>query len=149
MVAIADGAPWTVIELFSATCPCQRAHDGRLTALIREYQPRGVRFVILDAEAGRSQADDDVEAHARGYPIAIRRDDRAVVARSLGATFATYTVVIDRQGRIRYAGGIDSDHGEATDTSRSYLRDALDALLVGAEPPIVTGKTLGCVLALP
>ena len=122
IVALAAGAPWTVIELFSATCPCQLAHDARLASIIRDYEPRGVRFVIVDPEAGRTQADDDVEARARGYPIAIRRDDGAVVARALRGRFATYTVVIDREGRIRYAGGIDSDHGEATATSRPYLR---------------------------
>ena len=149
ITALGAGAAFTVIEAFSATCPCQRAHDALLVAMMAEYGPRGVRFVVLDAETGRTQPDDDAEALARGYLVPIRRDASAALVRSLGGEYATYSVVVDREGRVRYAGGIDSDHDVPSATSRHYLRDALDALLAGREPEIKEGKALGCVLSLP
>jgi hypothetical protein len=146
---LAEGSSLTVVELFSASCGCQKGHDATLIAMMREYGPRGVRFVVLDAEAGRTQADDDEDTRGRGYPVAIRRDEGGEIARAVGADFATYSVVLDASGRVRYAGGIDSARTEPDAQTRRWLRDALDALLAGREPPTVHEKALGCVMHLP
>ena len=55
-------------------------------------------------------------------------------ADALGATFATYTVVVDSAGRVRYRGGIDSDKQWLSDGATLWLRDALDRLLAGGDP---------------
>jgi hypothetical protein len=146
---LTEGARFTVVEFFSVSCGCQKGHDASLIAMMGEYGPRGVRFVVLDAEAGRTQSEDDDETRRRAYPIAIRRDDRGELARALGAEFATYAVILDGDGRVRYAGGMDSSHTEPGPGTRPWLRDALDALLAGREPPVREERALGCVLHLP
>lgn len=144
--AIVARAPYTVVEFFSAHCPCQRAHDARLVELARAYAPRGVQFVAVDAEAGASAERARREATARGYPFPILVDARRSAADALGAEYATYTVVLDRGGHVHYTGGLDSDRTHLTDDATPYVKDALDDLLAGREPRAPEGKVLGCAL---
>ena len=70
------------------------------------------------------------------------------MAESLGAEFASHTVVVDAAGQIRYSGGIDSDSTRLHDDAKLYLRDALDDLLAGKRPRVARSEALGCALEL-
>jgi hypothetical protein len=144
--ALPSRAPWTVLVFFSPTCHCLEQHDGRLRALHDAYQARGVQFLMMDSEVHGSESRDQAEARRRGYPFPILRDPGATLANQLGAQYATYSVVLDAAGRVRYHGGIDSDKNHLHDDATPYLRDALDDLLAGRAPRIAEGKTLGCSL---
>jgi hypothetical protein len=137
---------FTVVTFFSAHCPCQRAHDERMRALYTDFSPRGVAFFAIDAEAGASAERATTEHEARRYPYPIFVDPRGASADALGAEYATFTVVLDREARIRYAGGIDSDRSHLTPDAHAYLRDALDDLVAGRDPRVAQGKALGCAL---
>jgi peroxiredoxin len=144
--AISADAKYTVLVFFSAHCPCQRAHDARLHAMADAYAARGVVFAAVDSEVQATPERDAGEAAKRGYSYPILVDRGAALAKSLGADYATYTVVFDRDGRIRYHGGLDSDRRTLHDDATFYLRDALDDLLSGRDPRVASGKTLGCAL---
>ncbi|MGZ3417960.1 MAG: redoxin domain-containing protein [Polyangiales bacterium] len=144
--SLTSGAKLTVVTFFSATCPCQSAHDERLRRWHTDYSPRGVRFVSIDAERGASPEHDGEEAKKRLYPFEIVSDPKGVLADELGARYATYTVILDGEGRIRYEGGLDSDRTHLTEGADLWLRDALDALLAGHEPPETKTKGMGCAL---
>ncbi len=139
-------APVMVVTFFSAHCPCQAAHDARLVSLYATYHPRGVAFVAIDAEITATPARDAEEARRRGYPFPLWTSANGSAASAFGAEAATHTVVIDREGRVRYAGGIDSDHTQLTEEAQAYLKDALDDVLAGRETRTPRGKVLGCAL---
>jgi peroxiredoxin len=138
----------TVIEFFSAHCPCQAEHDARLRDLAAAYTPRGVAFVAVDSERGAGVEADRAQAERRGYPYPILVDPGGAVARALRAEFATFTVVVDRDRRVLFAGGIDSDRSHTTDDAIPYLRDALDDALAGRPVRHTDAKALGCALAI-
>jgi hypothetical protein len=144
--ALPSRAPWTVLVFFSPTCHCLAQHDGRLRALFEAYHLRGVQLLMVDSEVRGSESRDEGEARRRGYPFPIVRDPGAMLADELGAQYATYSVVLDRAGRVRYHGGIDSDRNHLHDDASAYLRDALDDVLAGRPVRIAEGKTLGCSL---
>lgn len=141
-------AELTVVEFFSRHCPCQAKHDERMRGLAKIYAERNVRFLAVDSEVGASASRAQQEVERRGYPFPILVDANGSVARGAGATYATYTLVADRQGRILYAGGIDSDKNHLTDDATWFLRDALDDALAGRAIRRPAGKTLGCALML-
>jgi peroxiredoxin len=143
---LAARAPFTVVVFFSASCPVQVAHDERLRALYDRYHARGVQFLAVDSEVGATPERDAGEAKSRGYAFPIWIDRGAAFADAMHAEYATFTVVVDRDGRVRYAGGIDSDRAKLHDDARVYVADALDDLLAGREPRQASGKTLGCAL---
>lgn len=146
VAAIAGHAPLTVFTFFSAHCPCQRARDARLRQLHAAYAPRGVAFVAIDAEREASVERATREARARGYPFPILADPSGRSIDALGAEFATYTVIVDRRGTVRYSGGLDSDKSRLSTNATLFVRDALDDLLEGNEPRRPHGVTLGCAL---
>jgi peroxiredoxin len=136
----------TVITFFSADCPCQRAHDARLRDMALAYRDRGVAFFAVDSESPASIDRDAREAHARELPFPILSDPRGEVADALGADFATFSVIVDATGRVRYKGSIDSDKTHLREDSARYLADALDRVLSGGEPSPAETKALGCSL---
>lgn len=139
-------APLTVFVFVSADCPCLEAHLDRLRAIASAYGARGVQFVAVDSEVGASTERAGVEARRFSLPFPIVIDPGAKLANAFGAMYATFTVVVDRDGAVRYRGGIDSDKRKLHDGTIPYLRDALDDLLAGKPPRRAEGKTLGCVL---
>jgi hypothetical protein len=141
-----SGAAWTVLVFFSADCPCFRAHEARLAALARAYEPRGVRFLLVDSELDASLARDAVLSRERGIAIPIVIDSNAVLAGALAAEYATDSVVLDRTGAVRFRGGIDSDKSRLRADATLYLGDALDDLLSGRAPRRPEAKALGCLL---
>jgi hypothetical protein len=140
------GSRLTVLVFFSSHCPCQKAHDWRLIELHRRYGERGVRFVLVDSEAGASAERSADEARRRGYPFSIRPDPEGHLADAFEARYATFTVIVDEAGAVRYRGGIDSDRKDLHDDARHYVASALDDLLEGREPRVAEGKSLGCAL---
>jgi hypothetical protein len=145
---IDPAARLTVIEFFSAHCPCQAEHDARLRDLAAAYAPRGVAFVAVDSERGAGVEADRAQAERRGYSYPILVDPGGAVARAMGAEFATYTIVVDRNRRVLFSGGIDSDRSHSTDDAVPYLRDALDDALAGRPSRHTDAKALGCALAI-
>ena len=135
----------TVLVFYSEHCPCFRIHEARLVELARTYAPRGVRVIFVDSEVSASVERDSRAASERGLP-AIALDPGAKLADAVGADYATYSVVLDPQGRVRYRGGIDSDKDRLHDDPQSFLRDAVEDLLAGREPRVAEGKALGCAL---
>ncbi|MEO5730151.1 MAG: redoxin family protein [Byssovorax sp.] len=136
----------TVIVFFSADCPCQAAHDARLRDLSAAYAARGVDILAVDSEAGASPERSAKEARARAYPFPLLADPEGALADALGAEFATYTVVLDAKGSVRYRGGLDSDRAHLTKDASLWVRNAVDRLLAGGSPDPAQAEALGCAL---
>lgn len=135
----------TVVVFYADHCPCFRVHEDRLRDIARDYRERGVRLLFVDSEVSATAEGDARAAAERGLP-AIAIDRGAKLADALGADYATYSVVFDAEGRVRYRGGIDSDKERLHADAKHYVTDALDDLLAGREPRRTEGKALGCAL---
>jgi len=135
----------TVVVFYAEHCPCFEVHQERLRELARTYADRGVRLILVDSEVSASTERDARAARERGLPPIVL-DPGARLADAFGADYATYTVVLDAQGRVRYRGGIDSDKERLHDDTDAYVRNAIDDLLAGREPRTAEGKALGCAL---
>lgn len=139
---------YTVVIFFSTECHVLAVHDERLRKLAADFSPRRVRFLAVDPEVSATLDGDRAEVEHRRYPFPIVLDRHGELARSLGAAFAGYAVVIDRDGNVRYRGGIDSDRVRLRDDATHYLSDALTNLLAGKVPRVAESKALGCALRL-
>lgn len=141
------GARYTVLVFLSADCPCFEAHEPRLAALARHYAAKGVRFLLIDSERESSTSRAARVSIEQRVAVPLVVDPHGALAGALHAEYATYSVVLDADGVIRYRGGIDSDKSFLREDATPYLRDALDDLLAGAAPRRPETEALGCVLA--
>ena len=133
----------TLVMFISVQCPVSNAYDDRMNALYQDYAPRGVKFIVINAN--RTEPAAAVQEHARehGFQFTVYKDENNVVADRFGATVTPETYVIDSTGRIRYHGSIDDSQVVARVTSHR-LALALDAVLAGKEPPLTETKAFGC-----
>lgn len=138
-------ATLTVVVFYAEHCPCFRIHEERIREAVRVYGPQGVQVLVVDSEVSANQERDAQAAAERGLP-AIVLDPGAKLADALGADYATFAVVFDAHGRVRYRGGIDTDKNALHEDTKRFLLDALDDLLAGREPRTTEGKALGCAL---
>ena len=65
------------------------------------------------------------------------------MGRAYGATRTPQFFVLDKERKIRYTGTLDDSQREDKVT-KTYLRDAVDALLKGQTPPVEESRPQGC-----
>ena len=153
-----DGKPWSldadakdkkaVVVLFIGTqCPINNAYMPKLIELQKEYAPKGVQFVAINANDSDSL--EKIKSHAKkfGLTFPVLRDEKHQVAQQFGAERHPVAFVLDDTHAIRYEGRIDDQYGigyQRKEPTRRDLVEALDAVLAGKE--VATKKTAveGC-----
>ncbi len=130
-------------------CPYVMAYEPRIVALATEYQARGVAFVAVNANDATRYPDDGMQAmklraKERGFPFPYLRDDSQALVRALGARFTPEVYVFDAARKLRYHGRIDDNHRDLGKVTSHDLRNALDALLAGKDPPVAETTAFGC-----
>lgn len=135
--------------LFIATqCPVSNAYNERMSALYRDYSPKGVKFVFVNSNETEPAA--AVEDHIRkhGFPFGVYKDPGSLVADRFGAQATPEAFVLDAGGMVRYHGHID-DAQNAERVTKQGLRLALDALLGGYRVDPAETKAFGCSIKRP
>jgi len=70
-------------------------------------------------------------------------DETQAVGRAYGATNTPQFFVLDKERKIRYTGAMDDSQREDKVT-KTYLRDAVDAVLKGETPAVEETRPEGC-----
>lgn len=137
--------PITVVTFIATQCPVSNAYNQRMIALYKDYAPKDVRFIFVNAN--RSEPPGEVRDHAKraGFPFVVYKDANNVVANRFGAEVTPENYVMDSAGVIRYHGSIDDSQNEARIRTRG-LRQALDALLGGKPVEVSETKAFGCTI---
>jgi peroxiredoxin len=137
--------PITVVTFVSVQCPVSNGYNQRMIALYKDYAPKNVKFIFVNANRTESAA--DVRDHAKnvGFVFPVYKDAGNVLADRFDAQVTPESYVIDSTGIIRYHGSIDDSQNEARIRTRG-LRLALDALLAGKPVEITETKAFGCTI---
>jgi peroxiredoxin len=139
-----------VLVFSSNRCPTAKAYATRLNALQREFGPRGVQIVALNANDPHLYPDESygrmVERAAEdGYVFPYIVDEGQRVARAYGASCTFHVFLLDRNRRLRYEGRLDDSRIEARVTSPD-LRNAVEEVLAGRPVRVAKTRPFGCSL---
>ncbi len=137
------GRKAVVLIFTSYNCDASLDYENRILKLIRDFAGQDVAFLGV-----RSSADDDAAgmrkyAESKGFGIPFLEDARNVVAAELDVLVTPTFYVIDKQGVLRYRGAYDESLKEAR-AQKTYVHDALRAVLAGKEVAVKTTRTIGC-----
>ena len=129
-------------------CPYVLAWEDRLMAIARDYAHQGVRVAAVNSNDVSRYPEDSFEqmkarAEKRDFPFNYLLDEDQAVARALGAERTPEIFLFDAERRLRYHGAID-DSRDDNAVTRSYLREAIEALLAGDQPPVTETESVGC-----
>jgi mono/diheme cytochrome c family protein len=145
-------APAVVLYVQGNGCPIVRNGITALDALRAEYEPRGVVFMMLNAnpqDDGDSVAE-EAAGYGIDYPVLI--DETQLVAKALGVERTGEAFVI-RPGRweVAYHGPIDDRldyEAQRPAATATYLADALSSVLAGSAPVVASVPSRGCLVTL-
>lgn len=139
-------------------CPTAQYYEERVKQLVKDYKDKGVAVVAImpnDPKSVRldelgwtdlsdSFAEMKIRARDRQFNFPYLYDgDTESVARAYGPVVTPHAFVFDSERKLRYVGAID-DSERVQHVQKQYLRDALDALIAGKEPPANKTKVVGC-----
>jgi len=135
-----------VVVVFLANhCPVVKRYEDRLIEFTSAYKDKGVKVVGV---AVSLQAQDKIpgiieytKEHKSNYVYAY--DETQAVGKAYGATNTPQFFVLDKERKIRYTGAMDNSQSEDKVT-KTYLRDAVDALLAGKSPEVEETRPEGC-----
>ena len=137
--------PVTVVTFIATQCPVSNSYNQRMIDLYKDYAPKNVKFVFVNAN--RSEPAGEVRAHAKrvGFTFLVYKDPDNVIADRFDAQVTPESYVIASDGILRYHGSIDDDMNVAR-VHTQRLRLALDAVLAGKPVPAVETKAFGCTI---
>ncbi|MEP0843120.1 MAG: redoxin domain-containing protein, partial [Phycisphaerae bacterium] len=141
-----------VVLFFTANgCPVVRQSMGKLKALQADYQPRGVRFLLVNANSGDDRAAIRKEMYELdAWQLPVLKDETQGLARHLGVKRTAETIAVStRDWRIFYRGAVDDQLAEGAQKPKAgahYLREALEAFLADRPVTRPTTVTRGCVI---
>jgi peroxiredoxin len=133
-----------VINFWSSECP----HSERTDRLLKQLVSEGDESrVLLPVASNRNESREGIlsVARARGLPTVLL-DAQHEVADLYGAQTTPHVFVIDAEGMLRYRGAVDDVTFRQRNPSRSYLREALDALGHGEQPAVPETPAYGCAI---
>jgi len=136
--SLSDVKDDVVVVVFLANhCPVVKAYEDRLIEFTTAYKDKGVKVVGISV----SLQDQDkipgikeyTKEHKSNYIYAY--DETQAVGKAYGATNTPQFFVLDKERKIRYTGTLDDNQTEGS-VKKTYLKDAVDALLSGKTPEI-------------
>jgi peroxiredoxin len=145
----ADGERPTAIVFTCNHCPYALAWHDRILDVARDYEPHGVRMLLISPNDAQRYPRDSFEAMQQrvrgdgGWPAPYLYDESQEVARAYGAKTTPDVFVVDSAGTLRYRGAPDADHGDEAQHA-AWLRSALEAVLEGSDPEPAETDPVGC-----
>jgi peroxiredoxin len=142
-------SPFLVVTFWCNHCPYVQAWEGRTIALQKEFESKGVRFVLINSNDDRSYPEDRFErmsarAKEKGYPFPYLRDDSQQVARAYGALVTPHPMLFGPDRRLLFQGRIDDNHSEPDRVKHHFLRETLEAATAGRPIPVAELPVQGC-----
>ena len=144
-----------VLEWTNHECPYVRKHyeTGNMQALQQEARGQGVVWLTLISSSPGTQGfvtpaqADELTVSRKASPAAVLLDPSGTVGKMYGATNTPHMYVVDKTGRLVYAGAIDdrptTRRGDVQG-AQNYVREALHAVAAGQPVKTPVTRAYGC-----
>ncbi|RYY89396.1 MAG: thioredoxin family protein [Comamonadaceae bacterium] len=146
---------YVVLEWTNPGCPYVRKHydSGNMAATQKDAAARGA--VWLSVNSTEKDSGDYLEPaklvawqkERQLQPTAVLMDEDGVAGKAYGARTTPHMYIVDPQGRLAYAGGIDSIPSSSKDDiakAVNYVRQGLAEATAGKPISAATTRPYGC-----
>ena len=123
-------------------CPVAVAYEDRFVEFQKKYANKGVKFVAINAnKASEDLAVMKTRAEEKGFNFPYIYDASGKSASEYGARVTPHIFVLDGDRKVAYVGAFDDSQ---TKPSKTYVADAVDAILAGKKVEVTNTKAVGC-----
>ena len=142
-----------VIMIQGNGCPVVRNALADFKALRANYEPRNVRFFMLNANLQDTRDSIRAEAEAWDIDVPILDDETQLIGESLSLVRTAEVLVLDpKTWKLTYRGPINDRlnyERQKPQASERYLADTLDSMLSGKPVDVGERDTIGCLINFP
>ena len=143
-----------VVVVFLANhCPMVGFNEDRIIDLANSFKDKSVKVVGISCTGAEGYKDkDDIPAiksriKEKGYNYVYGYDESGTVGKAYGATVTPEFFVLDKDRKVRYHGALDDNPRDETKVSKTYAKDAINALLAGKDVEKAETRPSGCGIA--
>jgi len=139
-----------LVVVFSCNhCPYVIGSEDRMIHFYNDFAKRGVAMIAINSNESKEHPDDSFEkmvqrAQEKRFPFPYLRDEDQSVAMKYGALRTPHFYVFDENRKLRYTGRMDDNPRTPGAQTTHELRDAVEALVEGENPPIEVTNPIGC-----
>jgi len=142
------GAKGTAVVFTCNECPFSKGYEDRLIALAKEFQPKGIGFVAINANDSKIVPGDGFEfmvkrAKDKNLPYPYVLDETQAIATAYGARVTPHVFLLDASGKLVYRGRVDDSLEQDKVTTHDFAA-ALDAVVSGQPVKVAETKAFGC-----
>lgn len=135
-------------------CPYAQAYEQRIIDLDKKCASLGYPVVAINPNDPKLVEEDSFEnmkkrAKDKGYTFPYLIDETHATTDAYGATRTPHVFVLqktDKGNTVEYIGAIDDNTEDAAAVKNKYVEDAVNALLKGEKPAVVSTKAIGCTI---
>jgi peroxiredoxin len=145
-ISLEDTKEDVVVLVFLANhCPVVTVYEDRMIDLANEFKGKSVKFIGVSVnrnpEDRLPQIKDRVKE--KGYNFVYGYDESQKMGKAYNATKTPEFFVLDKDRVIRYTGALDDNQDEGKVT-KTFVKDAVDAVLNGETVEVTETRALGC-----
>lgn len=142
-----------VVVIFTCNhCPFSVAYEDRIIALDKKYKKLGFPVIAINPNDPKAYPSDSFEAMKvrakdKGFTFPYLVDEQQDIFPVFGAKKTPHIYLLENKDnifRVAYIGAIDNSARDESQVSKTYLSDAIDALIDGKQPNITETKAVGC-----
>lgn len=133
-------------------CPYAKAYEERLVALDLRFKDKGYPVIAINpnnpvAYPADSFDEMKIRHKEKGFTFPYLFDDGQKIYPIYGATKTPHVFILEKTDKgnvVRYIGAIDDNYEDELAVKKTYVADAVNALLEGKPVEVTTTKAIGC-----
>ncbi|MFO8000409.1 MAG: thioredoxin family protein [Marinilabilia sp.] len=133
-------------------CPYSQAYEDRIIELDKTFKEKGYPVLAINPNDPEKVPEDSYEnmkkrAENKGFTFPYLVDETQEVAKTYGAKRTPHVYLLNKESGeliVRYIGAIDDNYQNPDAVSKTYVADAVTALLNGNPVEPGTTKSVGC-----
>ncbi len=134
-----------VLVFLGNHCPVVGMYDDRVIDFVNDYKGKSVKLVavaVADMDSDKLPA---IKTYSKKHGInyTYGYDESQAIGKAYGASNTPHFFVLDKDRKIRYIGAMDDNRKEAQ-VKKTYVRDAVDALLANKDVAVDETRPDGC-----
>jgi len=149
-ISLEDAKEDVVVLVFLANhCPVVTAYEDRIIDLANEFKGKSVKFIGVSVNRMDSDRLPAIKERVKdkGYNYVYGFDESQKIGKAYGASVTPEFFVLDKERNIRYTGALDDNQNE-TKVTKTYVKDAVNALLAGETVEVTETRPKGCGIRL-
>ncbi len=145
-ISLEDAKEDVVVLVFLANhCPVVGMYEDRMIDLVNDLKGKSVKVVGVSVNRNKEDLLPKIKERVKdkGYNFVYGYDESQKMGKAYGASATPEFFVLDKDRVIRYTGALDDNRDESKAT-KTYVKDAVNALLNGETIEVTETRPDGC-----